>query len=79
MCGSLEHVCVCSFLWAVPGPEDSPGFHFECDGGDGALSWSWRVVLCKLGKDHYNSAEQVPSPFSQDLGGREDSGPSLSF
>lgn len=29
--------------------------------------------FCKLGKDHYKSAEQVPSPFSQDLGGREDS------
>lgn len=44
-----------------------------------SLSWSWRVVPCKLGKDNYKPAEQVPSPFSQDLEGREDSGPSLSF
>lgn len=37
----------------------------------GSWSWSWRVVPCKLGKNHHKPVEQVPSPFSQDLAGRE--------
>lgn len=58
-----------AFLWAVLGPEDSQGFHFEWDGGmasmdeareSRSLSWNWRVERT-LGFLYPSSHDSFPS------------------